>query len=113
MLENFIENYGAELLCTAITAIAGYIGLVVKKLITTYINDKTKEKVAKTVVQAIEQIYKDLHGEDKLNKGIEYLSQMLNERGISCTELELKLLLEGAVAEFNKAFEKKGAESNG
>ena len=52
MLENFIENYGAELLCTAITAIAGYIGIVVKKLITTYINDKTKEKVAKKIGRA-------------------------------------------------------------
>jgi intergrase/recombinase len=107
MLENFIENYGAELLCTAITAIAGYIGIVVKKLITTYINDKTKEKVAKTVVQAVEQIYKDIHGKEKFDKGIEYLSQMLTDRGITCTELELQLLLEGAVAEFNKAFEKK------
>ena len=110
MLESFIENYGAELLCTAITAIAGYVGIVIKKLVTTYINDKTKEKVAKTVVQAVEQIYKDVHGEEKLYKGMEYLSQMLSDRGITCTEIELQILLEGALAEFNKAFEKEKKE---
>ena len=74
---------------------------------TKYINDKTKKQVAKTVVQAIEQIYKDIHGEEKLNKGIEYLSEMLNDRGITCSELELQVLLEGALAEFNNVFERE------
>jgi hypothetical protein len=32
---------------------------------------------------------------------------MLAEKGITITDLELRVLVEAAVAEFNKAFEKK------
>lgn len=110
MLAEFINNYGLQLLYAVITAIAGYIGIVVKNLVTKYINDKTKETVAKTAVQFVEQVYKDLHGEDKLNTALIAASEMLAEKGISVTELELRVLIEAAVAEFNKAFEKAKTE---
>ena len=106
MLKEFFAEYGTEMLYTVITAIAGYVAVYVKQLATKYINDATKKSVAKTVVQAVEQIYKDLNGEEKLEKGLEYLAEMLNEKGITCTDLELRMLLEGAVGEFNKVFEK-------
>ena len=64
----FISEYGTTILYAVLTALAGYIGIFAKKLYTKYVNDKTKQAVAKTVVQAVEQIYKDLHGEEKLNK---------------------------------------------
>ena len=35
---------------------------------------------------------------------------MLSEKGIKCTDVELRLLLESALAEFNKVFEKKKSE---
>ena len=53
--------------------------------------------MCRTVVAAVDQIYKDLGGEEKLNKAIEAASDMLNARGIACTELELRMLLESAV----------------
>jgi tyrosyl-tRNA synthetase len=92
------------ILYSIITAIAGYIGIVVKNLYQKYINDQTKKDVAKTVVKGVEQIYKDLHGEDKLNKALEAASAMLAEKGVTITEFELKMLIEAAVAEFNDAF---------
>ena len=67
----FISEYGTTILYAILTAIAGYLGIVIKKMYEKYINDKTKKDVAKTVVQAVEQIYKDLHGEEKLNKALE------------------------------------------
>jgi CII-binding regulator of phage lambda lysogenization HflD len=109
----FWELYGDQiinillgLIGTALTGLFTYIGIVIKNAYTKYINDKTKKDVVATVVQAVEQIYKDLKGEEKLEKGLEYLEEMLNEKGISCTDLELRMLLEGAVGEFNKVFEK-------
>lgn len=110
MFAEFIETYGMEILYTLITAVAGWLAIEVKKVVTKYINDKTKKTVAKTVVQAVEQIYKDLHGEDKLNKAIEYMAEMLTEKGITATELEVRVLLEDAVGEFNKVFNNGGAE---
>ena len=106
MFAEFINEYGMELLYAIITAIAGYIGIVIKNLVTKYLNDKTKLSVAKTAVQFVEQVYKNLHGEEKLVEALAAASEMLLEKGISVTELELRVLIEAAVAEFNEAFNK-------
>ena len=108
----FISEYGTTILYAILTALAGYIGIVAKRLYTKYVNDKTKQAVAKTVVQAVEQIYKDLHGEEKLNKALEAASEMLAEKGITITDLEMRMLIEAALAEFNRAFEKEGTDGN-
>lgn len=104
MFADFINTYGAELLYTALVAIAGYIGTTIKKIVTEYINDKTKQALAKTVVQFVEQVYKDLNGEEKLNAALSAFSEMLAEKGITISDLEMRMLLEAAVAEFNDAF---------
>lgn len=104
MFVEFINDYGTTILYAILTAIGGYIGVVVKNLYTKYINDKTKQSVAKTVVQFVEQVYKDLHGEEKLNAALTAASEMLAEKGISVSDLEMRVLIEAAVAEFNNAF---------
>ena len=106
MFAEFINQYGTEILYAVIMAVAGYIGIVVKNLCTKYINDKTKAAVAKTAVQFVEQVYKDLHGEDKLNTALSAASEMLMEKGITVSDLELRVLVEAAVGEFNNAFNK-------
>ena len=110
MFAEFINQYGLQILYTVITAIAGYLGLVVKNLCTKYINDKTKQNVAKSAVQFVEQVYKDLHGEEKFNAALNATSEMLAEKGITVTELEMRVLIEAAVSEFNNAFNKQTQE---
>lgn len=110
MFAEFINTYGMQILYAIITAVAGYIGIVIKNLVTKYINDKTKENVSKTAVKFVEQVYKDLHGEDKLTAALAAASEMLAEKGITVTELELRVLIEAAVAEFNEAFNKPAIE---
>lgn len=107
MFTEFINEYGMQLLYAIITAIAGYVGIAVKRLFTKYINDKTKLAVAKSAVKYVEQVYKDLHGDDKLNVALSAASDMLAEKGITITDLELRVLVEAAVAEFNEAFSKQ------
>lgn len=107
MFAEFINTYGMQLMYAIITAIAGYVGIVVKNLVTKYLNDKTKKEVAKNAVQFVEQVCKNLHGEEKLNEALVAAAEMLAEKGITITDLELRVLVEAAVAEFNKAFEKK------
>lgn len=106
LFKQFISEYGTTILYAVLTAIAGYLGVVFKNLYTKYINTKTKQEIAKTVVKAIEQIYTDLHGEEKLMKALESASQMLAQENIYVTDLELRMLIESAVAEFNDAFNK-------
>ena len=106
MFAEFINQYGLQIMYAVITAIAGYIGIAVKNLFTKYVNDKTKRSVAKTAVQFVEQVYKDLHGDEKLDAALSAASEMLSEKGIFVSDLEMRVLIEAAVAEFNNAFNK-------
>lgn len=104
ILKDFVSTYGVTILYAILTAIAGYLGVIVKNIYAKYVNDKTKRDVVNTCVNAVEQLYKDLHGEDKLNKCIESASEILIEKGINITDLELRMLIEASVQEFNKKF---------
>lgn len=106
-LKMFISEYGTALLYLVITGVFAYLGTQAKIIADRYLNDKVKRDVAKTVVRAVEQIYRDLHGEEKLSKALEAASQMLSEKGIFVTELEMRMLIEAAVAEFDTAFNKE------
>ena len=110
MFAEFINAYGMQILYAILTAIAGYIGIVVKNLVTKYLNDKTKQSVAKSAVQFVEQVYKNMHGDEKLNAALTAASEMLAEKGITVTDLEMRVLIEAAVAEFNEAFNKNVVE---
>lgn len=106
MFAEFINEYGTTILYAILTFVGGYIGLCAKNIADKYINDKVKKSVAKTVVQFVEQVYKDLHGEEKLNTALSTASEMLAEKGIHVSDLELRALIEAALAEFNGAFAK-------
>ena len=101
----FLSEHGTTILQAIITALAGYLGIAVKGLYTRHINDSTKKAVARTCVEAVEQLFKDLHGKEKFNKAVEAATDMLTEKGISTTSIELQMLIEAAVSEFNQAFQ--------
>lgn len=81
----------------ALGIILSILGFYGKQLITRYLNDKTKRSVAKTVVSAVEQLYKDLGGTEKYSKAVRRVKELLDERGITIGELEVKMLIEAAV----------------
>lgn len=99
-----INTYGMEIIGTILTALAGVVAMAVKNLATKYINTKVKREIALTVVQGVEQLYNHLNGEEKLAKALEAAADMLTANGITVTDLELRMLLEAAVGEFNDVF---------
>lgn len=103
IITDFISAYGVEILMAIITFVATYLGTYLKKALDKWLNNKTKRDIATTCVKAVEQIYKDLHGDDKLNEALKAASEMLQAENITITDVELRLLIEEAVAEFNKA----------
>ena len=109
----FINEYGTTILYTVLTALFGYFGIIAKKYFDKWFETKEKKEIALEVVKFTEQVYKALHGEEKLEMAMEAMSQMLAEKGIHITELEMRVLIEAAVAEFNKAFEKEREEAWG
>ena len=106
MNNDIFVNYALPVIVAALTAVAGYIGSQVKRLYEKYVNDKVKQDVVRTCVKAAEQLYHDLGGAVKLEKAKEGVLQMLAEKGISISELELNLLIESVVSEFNYGFAK-------
>lgn len=101
VFKQFLNDYGASILYTIITALLGYIGLVVKGLLTRFANDKSKKDIVATCVRAVEQIFKDLHGKEKLDKAIEYVVYILGQKGIKASDEEIYMLIEAAVKEMN------------
>lgn len=101
------EIFGAYVLpaiVSLLAAVAAFLGNQIKRLYEKYINDKTKQSVVRTCVKAVEQLYHDLGGPEKLEKAKESAVEMLNEKGIPITDLELSMLIESAVSEFNYGF---------
>lgn len=93
-----------EVVVTIVTALAGYVGLCIKRLYRRYADTEEKSKVVKTCVNFVEQVYRDIHGQDKLNMAIKYATQLLDEKGIPITETELYTLIEAAVKAMNDSF---------
>ena len=106
MFAEIINLYGAEIIGTLLLALAGIFGMIAKNLVSKYLDTDTKRTLAKVVVQFVEQVYKNLHGEDKLNAALTVFAEMLIKKNIDASELEMKVLIEAAVAEFNNAFQK-------
>lgn len=106
MFVEFINAYGLQIMYAIITAIAGYIGIAMKNLYKKYVNTKVKRDVVETAIRGVEQIYKDIHGPEKLENAMVAASEMLAEEGIAVTDLELRMLIEAAVRKMNEEFQK-------
>jgi intergrase/recombinase len=98
-----IQSNLFEILGTLLVAVASFIGTKIKNIYETKANDETKRKVVKTVVNAVEQLYQDLKGEEKLEKAQESIVEILNEKDISISELEMKMLIEETCNSFNQS----------
>jgi len=101
IFKDFISEYGVLIIYTVLTAVAGFIGTQIKRLYEQHINTDRKRKVVETCVKAVEQLYRDLDGTEKLVKAKENILEMLTQEGIVITEIEMDMLIESVVAEFN------------
>ena len=104
MKYELLMSYLLPVIGTALVSLAGFFGAQLKALYQKYVNDRTKEAVARTCVKAVEQLYHDLGGPEKLKKAQEGIRQMLEEKGIPISELEMEMLIESVVSEFNYGF---------
>lgn len=107
IFKEFVSEYGLLIIYTLLTAIAGFIGTQIKRLYEKHINTDRKRKVVETCVKAVEQLYRDLDGTEKLEKAKENIFAMLTQEGIEITEIEMDMMIESVVAEFNLPVLKK------
>lgn len=96
-----LNGYIITAIGAILTAVFAWIGSKVRDAMDKYLTDHTKKSVAKTCVMAVEQLYHDLSGAEKLEKAETGIREMLEEKGITISELEMKMLIEAAVGGFN------------
>lgn len=102
MLNELINQICNNILQTILVLVFSYVGLAFNKLNTKYVNSETKRIVVKDCVKCVEQIYTDLHGDDKKAECENRIVQLLYEKGITITQTELDIMIEAAVHELNK-----------
>ena len=103
-----------QLAGTILMVLAGIVGYQVKKLFNKYVDTQVKKDIVESTVQYVEQVFKDIHGQEKLDKAIERASQLLAEQEISVSIDELETLIEAAINGFNNGykFEKSGVNDS-
>lgn len=101
-----VNDYGMELLKALVLIAAGLLAAIVARLCSRYVNTEVKRTLARTGVLFVEQVFKDLHGEEKMAKFLEWVAARLKQYGIKFDADEMRALAEAWLAEFNGAFAK-------
>jgi LL-H family phage holin len=99
-----------EFLKPVLLAIAGFLGYQVAIFIRRYVDRQTlaqKQELVTIAVKMVEQMYKDLGGEEKYNKAVEWITAEAKRLGIKITENEMRGLIESAVKTFKDQFTKQ------
>lgn len=106
MWEYFIYTYGNQIILAILTIVFVAAAIVFYALARKHLNTEAKRKVAKIVVVAVEQIFDALHGEEKMGKALEYAAALLKKYGIKFDAAEMRVLLESALGEANRVFDR-------
>lgn len=102
LFNSIIQQLAGNIIQTVLCVVVSYIGIAGKRIYTKYINTETKQIIVKDCVKAAEQLYQDLHGDDKKAECENMIVNLLYEKGITITQQELDVMIEAAVQELNK-----------
>jgi|SRR5690606_14528087 len=108
-----VEAIQTELINLVVVVITALIGIVTQK-VTAFLKEKGvvaklegNKELVKIAVNAVEQTYKELNGEEKLNVAKLELVKLMNEKKIKISEQEIDMLIESAVKEMNDSIKKE------
>lgn len=108
-----MEAIQAELISLLAVVLTTCVGIVTRYIVS-YLNKKgivsqieSNKKMVEIVVNAIEQAYKELDGEQKLQLAKSKLVTMMQENKINISEEELDLMIESMVKEMNDSIKKE------
>ena len=87
-----------------LTAVAAKLGNVMGRFWKEQMVDETLQSVARTCVSAVEMMFREKKGEEKLSEAFKMATDMLSEKGMKVSEEKLRILLEAALAEYKGAF---------
>lgn len=103
----FLSEGILAVLGVALTFLASRLGSLLGKLWREKLKDENVRSVAATCVRAVEQMYKNKSGKEKLEKALIMGEKLLSRKGIRISAQELRVVLEAALSEAKGAFDKK------
>ena len=92
-ISEFISQYGFAIIHIFFLSIVSYVSFSIKKILKKHVDDKTKKEVIVTVCVAINKLYPNLNNDEKFNKIIFNCEQILKEKGIIISDLELRMYI--------------------
>lgn len=92
-----------SVIVTIVGAVLSYMGMKIKTYYQLKCDTLEKQNAVATIVRSVEQLYKDLHGEEKLTKAMDGVTEILKSKGVSVDMNELRHLIEAEVYEKNNA----------
>ncbi|UUV46984.1 holin [Bacillus phage vB_BanS-Thrax5] len=100
-----MENIQVELVNLAVAILTALVGLATKSIMS-FLNKKgvvaqvqNNKEVVSIVVKAVEQMYGQLKGEEKLNMAKMEIIKLMQQKKIKMTEAEIDLMIEAMVKE--------------
>lgn len=104
-MEDLIQVVTSTIITGIGAILATSIGVITRKIIN-YLNDRELSQqtrdIIKTAVRATEQLYKDIHGKEKLAQAKEYALELLESKGIEISDVELNLAIHDVVLALNE-----------
>lgn len=99
MKELLIEliNNLLPIIATALGGLLAYFGNRIKKYYDEKYKTETIDKILKSTVEYVEQVFTDLKGKEKLDKARDVALSRLNSKGIKIDEVELTIIIEAFV----------------
>lgn len=97
-----ILNQLVPVIISAGVAIISAIGIKIKNIIMRTADTDTKKKLIETTVKYVEQVYTDIHGQEKLEIATQKAEQLFKEKGINIGSTELEMMIEEVVNNINK-----------
>ena len=93
IIKSFITEYGLHIIATALIGILSYLGIQIKSIIHNYSKQIIAKEEAEIVYHGIEELYCNQKESKKIELMIINLKQILNEKNITITNLELQMLI--------------------
>ena len=105
-LADFSADLITALIGSALTAVAAWLGGILGKIWKEKMRGETLRQIAGIAVSAVEMMYREAGGEEKLEHALSLAEELLEERGVTLPRERLRIFLEAALAEMKGAFDK-------
>lgn len=99
-------------LATLIATILTYFASKIKSAYEEMVNAETAKKTVIDVVNFVEQVYKNMNGDDKKQLAVNKVVNILTSKGIKVNAEEVSMQIESAVYELNQKIKEEAAKES-